>query len=76
MVFFFTYNMKDKVKRPFQMFLKNIAGKQEGREYRHTVISYYLGTTIFLDNQLIRCHYTLNNVRSPTAKIWTNGHLW
>jgi hypothetical protein len=30
------------VKRPFQMFLKNIAGKQDGREYRHTVISYYL----------------------------------
>jgi hypothetical protein len=30
------------VKRPFQMFLKNIANKQEGREYRHTVISYYL----------------------------------
>jgi hypothetical protein len=35
----FRYN---KVKRPFQMFLKNIAGKQEGRECRHTVISYYL----------------------------------
>jgi hypothetical protein len=31
------------VKRPFQMFTKNIAGKQEGREYghRHSVITYY-----------------------------------
>jgi hypothetical protein len=23
------------MKRPFQIFTKNIAGKQEGREYRH-----------------------------------------
>jgi hypothetical protein len=31
------------MKRPFQMFTKNIAGKQEGREYRHRhSVIYYL----------------------------------